>query len=298
MSLGKKLDAIEKLINRMAIDLERQVMKYYARQLRAMRSRLADVFDKYFQQGKLDYSEIQKYGRLNKLEQSLIEDIKKLYEDDGKLIRQTLREVYEQAYYRTAWAVETETRARLGYSAVDPKTVQLSIQNPFTGLTLNDRLERNRTNIIFRLKEELTRGFVDGDTYPQISKRIREILEGDAVKAIRIVRTESTRIYNAAQYDSILHAQSQGIQMTKTWISSRDSRVRDSHQRLDGVTVPIDQPFEIDGDRGMFPGDFSRPENVINCRCAVKYNVVAINKPQHGNLADTSFDEWLAERLH
>lgn len=298
MNLNRKLKGTEKIINSLAIKTEREIMKNYARQLRGMRSRLADVFDKYFREGKLDYAEIQKYGRLSKLEQEIIRDVMKLYDDDGKLLRETLTEVYNTSYYRTAWALETETRARLGYSAVDPKTVQLSVQNPFTGLTLNERLERHRTNLIYGLKEELTRGFVNGDTYPQISRRVKDLLEGDAGKAIRIVRTESTRIYNEAQYDSILHAEEQGIIMTKTWISSRDDRTRESHEMLDGVTIPVDEPFVIDGDEGMFPGDFSRAENVINCRCAVQYNVVAINKPTHDELGDMSFDDWMNDRLH
>ena len=298
MSLNRKLKGTEKIINSLALKTEREIMKNYARQLRGMRSRLADVFDKYFQEGKLDYSEIQKYGRLSKLERDIIQEVMKLYDDDGKLLRETLTEVYNTSYYRTAWALETETRARLGYSAVDLKTVQLSIQNPFTGLTLNERLERHRTNLIYGLKEELTRGFVNGDTYPQISRRVKDLLEGDAGKAIRIVRTESTRIYNEAQYDSILHAEEQGITMTKTWISSRDDRTRESHEMLDGVTIPVDEPFEIDGDEGMFPGDFSRAENVINCRCAVQYNVVAINKPTHDELGEMEFDDWMSDRLH
>ena len=295
--MNKKLKGTEKIINRLAQQTEREIMKNYARQLRGMRSKLADIFDKYFREGKLDYAEIQKYGRLSKLEQEIIRDVMKLYDDDGKLLRETLTEVYNTSYYRTAWALETETRARLGYSAVDPKTVQLSVQNPFTGLTLNERLERHRTNLIYGLKEELTRGFVNGDTYPQISRRVKDLLEGDAGKAIRIVRTESTRIYNEAQYDSILHAAEQGIIMTKTWISSRDDRTRESHEMLDGVTIPVDEPFVIDGDEGMFPGDFSEARNVINCRCTVEYNVVAINKPTHDELGEMGFDDWMSDRL-
>lgn len=297
MSLDKKLKGTEKIINRMALKTEREIMKMYARQLRGMRSKLADVFDKYFQEGKLDYSEIQKYGRLSKLERDILKDVTKLYDDDGKLLRETLTEVYNQSYYRTAWALESETRARLGYSAVDAKTVQLSVQNPFTGLTLNERLERHRTNLIYGLKEEITRGFVNGDTYPEISRRIKEQLEGDAGKAIRIVRTESTRIYNKAQFDSIAHAEEQGMVMTKTWSSAMDDRTRDSHADLDGVTIPVDEPFVIDGDEGMFPGDFSEAKNVINCRCTVEYNVVAINKPTHDELGDMDYDDWMSDRL-
>ncbi len=298
MSLNRKLKGTERIINSLAIKTEREIMKNYARQLRGMRSRLADVFDKYFREGKLDYAEIQKYGRLSKLEQEIIRDVMKLYDDDGKLLRETLTEVYNTSFYRTAWALESETRARLGYSAVDAKTVRLSVQNPFTGLTLNDRLERHRTNLIYGLKEELTRGFVNGDTYPQISRRIKEQLEGDAGKAIRIVRTESTRIYNEAQFDSISHAEEQGMVMTKTWSSALDDRTRESHAMLDGVTIPVDEPFVIDGDEGMFPGDFSEARNVINCRCAVEYNVVAIDKPTHDELGEMGFDDWMNDRLH
>ena len=297
MSLTKKLKGTEKLVNSMALRTEREIMKNYARQLRSMRSKLADVFDRYFQEGKLDYSEIQKYGRLSKLEKQIIDEVIKLYKDDGKLLRDTLTEVYNTSYLRTAWAVESETRARLGYSAVDAKTVQLSVQNPFTGLTLNERLERHRTNLIYGLKEEITRGFVNGDTYPQISRRIKEQLEGDAGKAIRIVRTESTRIYNEAQYDSILHAEEQGVVMTKTWVSSLDDRTRESHEALDGVTIPIDEYCDIEGDLGLHPGDFSEAKNVINCRCTVAYNVVAINKPTHDELGDMDFDDWMTDRL-
>ena len=297
-NLNRKIKGTEKWVNQLALKTEREIMKEYAKKLRSMRSKLADVFDKYFQEGKLDYADMQKYGRLNKLEKQLFEEIKMLYKDDGKRIRSTLTDVYNESYYRTAWALETETRARLGYSAVDPKTVQLSVQNPFTGLTLNDRLERHRTSLIYSLKEELTRGFVAGDTYPQISRRIKEQLEGDAGKAIRIVRTESTRIYNEAQFDSIKHAEEQGVVVTKTWISSGDDRTRDSHLALDGVTIPVDEYFDIDGDKGLFPGDFSEAKNVINCRCTVEYNVVAVNKPSHDDLGDMNFDDWMSDRLH
>ena len=298
MSLDKKLKGTEKLVNRMALQTEREIMKNYARQLRSMRSRLADVFDKYFQEGKLDYSDMQKYGRLSRLEKEIFDEVIKLYKDDGELLRSTLAEVYNESYLRTAWALESETRARLGYSAVDAKTVRLSVQNPFTGLTLNERLERHRASLIYGLKEDITKGFVNGDTYPQISRRIKEKLEGDAGKAIRIVRTESTRIYNKGQFDSMKHAEEQGVTMTKTWNSASDDRTRDSHADLDGVTIPIDEYFNIDGDEGLHPGDFSEAKNVINCRCAVEYSVVAINKPTHDELGDMDFDDWMNDRLH
>jgi hypothetical protein len=65
--------------------------------------------------------------------------------------------------------------------------------------------------------------------------------------------------------------------ITKTWITMKDNRVRDAHQPMEGETVPFDQPFEVNFDGAteelMFPGDTSLGAsigNTINCRCTIQ----------------------------
>ena len=56
--------------------------------------------------------------------------------------------------------------------------------------------------------------------------------------------------------------------------------VRDSHRGMQGVTIPMDEPFKVprrDGgyDYMMFPGDYSMgasAENTVNCRCWCTYS--------------------------
>ena len=59
----------------------------------------------------------------------------------------------------------------------------------------------------------------------------------------------------------------QGYQK-KTWISQKLPETRDAHFMADGQTVNIDDPFIVDGEALMYPGDPNgSAKNVINCLC-------------------------------
>ena len=63
----------------------------------------------------------------------------------------------------------------------------------------------------------------------------------------------------------------------KEWASASDSSVRDDHREMDGIQVPVDQPFTMpDGSMMMQPLDRSLgapAEQIINCRCVAIYRV-------------------------
>jgi hypothetical protein len=68
-------------------------------------------------------------------------------------------------------------------------------------------------------------------------------------------------------------------QPTKTWESVGDAHVREAHIEADGQEVPISEPFIVDGESLMFPGDTNlgaSPGNIINCRCGISYDTAAI----------------------
>lgn len=100
-------------------------------------------------------------------------------------------------------------------------------------------------------------------------ERIEEYTEtGDVEAIVKVVDTESYRIYNAGSYET---ATKLGA-TTKTWVTKNDDRVRDTHDYLEGETIPIDAEFyTYDGDHAMRPGEFINPENNINCRCVLAY---------------------------
>jgi hypothetical protein len=58
--------------------------------------------------------------------------------------------------------------------------------------------------------------------------------------------------------------------INKTWVTFGDEKVRLSHLQAEGQQVEVDEPFTVQGEELMYPGDTSLGaslDNIINCRC-------------------------------
>ena len=103
--------------------------------------------------------------------------------------------------------------------------------------------------------------------------RVREWYEaenGTVDDIIRIIETESHRIYNDSILDVGEQAEEDTGGVSKTWFTALDDRVRETHEYLEGETVPVNERFyTFDGDSAMYPGGFTMPQNNIQCRCSI-----------------------------
>ncbi len=115
-----------------------------------------------------------------------------------------------------------------------------------------------------------------GQTIEQAQRAIRKIVSKpnfNRMQALRIARTETTA---AANFSTTQAGVVSGFRMVKEWISALDNRTRriprDSfdHVDMNGKKAPEGKPFNVRGEKLMFPGDtVGSAGNVINCRCAV-----------------------------
>lgn len=63
-----------------------------------------------------------------------------------------------------------------------------------------------------------------------------------------------------------------GPGIVRTWVTRGDDRVRPAHEAVDGTTLPVSEPFQVDGYPMRFPGDQHAPLRLtINCRCRLRY---------------------------
>jgi hypothetical protein len=78
----------------------------------------------------------------------------------------------------------------------------------------------------------------------KIAMNLRQFYEDRSpFKAMRVARTEVTK---ASGFGSLEAAKQSGVVKTKTWLSSRDDRVRDAHKvgiGIDGETVKLGESF-------------------------------------------------------
>lgn len=130
----------------------------------------------------------------------------------------------------------------------------------------------SRTTVT-QIMAQIEAGREAGVGVSEIAKSIRSRAPSiGRARAAVIARTET---HSAGNFGALKSADEVGLPMMKEWISDNSSRTRSAHRAADGQTVPKDEPFTVDGESLMYPGDQSgSADNVINCRCSTGYIVM------------------------
>lgn len=156
-----------------------------------------------------------------------------------------------------------------------PLILPINQSNVLKAASLNPKLSNKlygkyMTNLKKLIRNEISRGIVTGDSYSNIARNIANRSNQGFNKAMRIVRTEGHRIHSSSALDAMYEARDAGADVVKQWDATLDGKTRKNHRKLDGQIRELDEPFEVGGHKAMYPSDFGRPEEDINCRCTVQ----------------------------
>lgn len=275
MSLKDEFLKMQKEADRAIREAEKEIVRSYKVTLDDLYEVSGEMFRKYENHdGKLTYEEMTRYKRLEKLNQILAITIAKMYKETTKEIKSGLERVYDIGFNQVALKVELGTGKRLR-GIIRQDVLDRALTNDISGLKWTERMGLHRDHVAMKIRETVTQGLHDGATYKQMADRLNEALSGDVVNPMRIVRTEGHRVFSQAQKDRLDEAYESGTKMTKTWISSKDERVRSTHADMEGVTIPYEDDFVMpDGVEGFAPGIIGAPQHDINCRCTWKIDIV------------------------
>jgi hypothetical protein len=152
------------------------------------------------------------------------------------------------------------------------KALEKAMNTPVGGMTIDLRTEYYERELARKLKQAFTQGAQQGQSLQEIVKGLKGASGQNLSYLQRIVATEGHRLQEEAKMEGAKHAEAQGKTMLKMWVSMRDSSVRDAHQALDGVTIPLDAEFVSgNGGRGLMPSAMGVAADDINCRCYLDY---------------------------
>lgn len=130
-----------------------------------------------------------------------------------------------------------------------------------------------------KVNAEVLQGILQGESIPDIAKRLSNVTDMNKTAAIRNARTSVTSAECKGRQDSYIRATNDGIILNREWVSTNDGRTRHSHILLDGQTSEVDEPFKSELGDIMYPGDpEADPANVYNCRCTIIAKVVGFKK--------------------
>lgn len=137
------------------------------------------------------------------------------------------------------------------------------------------------------LQVALADGVAEGESIPQLAKRIDELYLAQIIpnRSTVIARTE---VVSSSNWSSHEAAKASGLDLTKVWLSAGDNRVRPTHQDADGQEVGLNEMFEVGGEELEYPGDPNgASDETVMCRCTQIYNRVTAN----GTSEDVGSDE-------
>ena len=183
-------------------------------------------------------------------------------------IDQFLSDTYDTAY---AGAMYGMGKPKGGVHLIQPINRDAAVKAILTDSKVQGGLYEALGVDVNKLKKaithEITRGIATDLPYNDIARNIAERARAPLSRAKTIARTEAHRIQQASQQDARKAVKEKGADVVKQWDSTLDSDTRETHRKLDGQIREIDEPFEVDGKKAMYPGKFGKPEEDCNCRC-------------------------------
>lgn len=234
----------------------------YATALNDVKQRIKDL-----QSNELTQSKIYQLQYQQNLQKQLQAITDLLSADNVNSISDYLNKMYQDGFIGTLYNMQNEGVPFI--MPIDQQSVIKSISKKTEDFQLSKTLYKNAEELKKVIISEITRGISQGFSYSNISKKIALHSEADLKKAYRIARTEGGRVQNEAKFEVMKRAKENGADVVKQWDSTIDKRTRKTHMQLDGQIREIDEPFEIGGNKAMYPHDFGIAEEDINCRCVL-----------------------------
>lgn len=238
-------------------DLERQ----YKQALRDIEDRI-----RLLQSDELTQSRIYQIQYQKALQGQIEGILDKLQGDEYATIQQYLHDSYQDGFIGTMYSLHGQ-----GIPLILPLDQNAAVKAVITDSQIQESLYNHLGVNIKQLKQairqEITRGIASNMPFADIARNISNRSKAPLSRAKTIVRTEGHRIQQASANDARDAAKANGCDVVKQWDGTLDGDTRPTHRRLDGQIRETDKPFEMDGKKAMYPGDFGKAEEDCNCRC-------------------------------
>lgn len=294
---------IEQTYSQAASDMEQkfnQYMKDFARKDAVKRDMVSKGLMSDKDYAKWRKGQIMIGERWKEMRDVLAQDLTNTDKIATSIINGYLPEAYAIGHNYGTFQIERGSCINTSYTLYNHEAVERLIKDeprllPVTQWELNAPKDMRWNHQ--HVTQQITQGILQGESIPQIAKRLERVVGMDERAAIRNARTAITGAQNAGRIDAYRRAEKLGIGVEKEWLATMDNVTRDSHVDMDGEHVPLDAQFS----NGMdYPGGSGPPEEVYNCRCTViprltdqDYSKSDLDRWRRDeDLGDMTYDEW------
>lgn len=314
--IAKRLNREYKTANK---DMEKKLEKYlkaFDRKDKAKRELL--------KQGLISQQEYKDWRigqiMIGKRWEEMLDTLAQDYHNTNEIARQIAKDnaydVYALNHDYGTFQVEKESLVDTSYTLYDRGTVsrlakadQKMLPDPSERTLKRIRDAKEKRWSKQKLNSAIMQGILQGEPLAKVAKRLQSVTNMEKAQAMRNARTMMTNAQSAGRYDAYRRAKGMGIDFKVVWIATLDNRTRHEHRLLDGQMQDVDTPFEVDGQKIMYPADLGGsgykvpPELIYNCRCTIGAAIPGTKLYEQGlqgidrfsRLRGMSYEEWKGE---
>lgn len=250
--------------------LDKKLNSLYAETSEEVTRDLINLLTKYGNGKDIAYGDLVKYNRLKEIRSYLVTKLSPFYSNLNNIMITDLIELFRDNFLSEMFILESASMVNFFNSTfINDEMINIAVMHKIKGLTLSDRLIRNKNKVVNGTVQTLSKGLLLGKSIDKISKDLSMLYYQDRNKSKRIAITETHRIQETATYKADMKAKDMGIKFKRQWISTMDRRTRDTHQYLDGQLEDEEGYFNSpSGARAKMPGGFGVAREDIRCRCS------------------------------
>lgn len=286
--LNKEILSIKIDGEKQAISQFKKLLQAYKRNLEDVKQQLADIALKYSVDGKLNVSTQQRYTILKELEKQLIKQAQERGEKGIEITTNTLTDVFQESFYKTAYAIDKGISTAINFSLLKPEFVKAAVNSPIEGKTFSSRIWSNTSDLATRVKRDIEKALIQGHSPEKLARKIKKDFGSSAYQAKRVIVTETAKAVSSAQ-DEIY--KSSGVVNQVIWDATLENNTCDECAALDGNTWDINESY---------PSTPLHP----SCRCCLiprvegwkpsnkRENVIDPNTGQKNIIDYSTYDKW------
>ena len=259
---------VEKLLGAM----EKEMARAYKDALIEVDAKLTKLYRKYSQSGSLTFNEMSKYDRLKNMLKDINGAYNKATNQSRDITIKTMTGITKDGYYKSGWIFETESGMSLNFRLLPKKAIEEIVLNPQSGLDVIKTFSKNKIGGIFKIRQAITQGLIQGESVRKMADRIKDQFEKGYSDAERVIRTEGLRVYETAKLKAFDKAEAGGLKLKRRWIAGIDDRTRSAHISMNGTFADKNNKFVLvagigAGQKVDGPHLTGIASQDINCRC-------------------------------
>lgn len=189
--------------------------------------------------------------RYQALEAEVDAILRQLYAVDYQaMAEETMREVYEESYYRTWYNIDQYRGFHAAFSKVEPRTVETLLEYPFNGANFSSRLWKQKDHLQTQLMESLTTMMIQGRHPSTLAKDFAKKMQSKKFDAYRLLHTESSFLMSEATHAGYKEDGVEKYQILATLDSKTcgvcgdlDRKVYEVDKAVVGVNMPPFHPL-------------------------------------------------------